>query len=142
MSGALAGGKADDDAHRPRRIGLRPRDTRHGRQRGSARGQMQKLPSVGKFHNSSLKFGVATFHSGLTLAARITLPHFSVSSAMSLPNSADEPGSTVPPRSASRALILISARAALISLLSFSAISAGVFWAHRRRTRDLPRSLE
>jgi hypothetical protein len=39
----LAGGKSDDDAHRPRRIGLRPRETRHGRERGSARGQMQKL---------------------------------------------------------------------------------------------------
>ena len=47
--GRAAGGEADDDAHRPRRIGLRPRDARHGRQRGSARGQMQKL-SAGKFH--------------------------------------------------------------------------------------------
>src|SRR5262245_47332795 len=45
-----AGAIADDDAYRPRRIGLRPRDTRHGWQRGSARGQMQKLPTVGKFH--------------------------------------------------------------------------------------------
>jgi hypothetical protein len=40
-------------------------------------------------------------HSGLMLAARITLPHFSVSSAMSLPNSAGESSSTSPPRSAS-----------------------------------------
>src|SRR5438445_11182459 len=48
-------------------------------------------------------------------AARITLPHFSVSSAMSLLKSAGEPVSGVPPRSASRALILGSARAALIS---------------------------
>ena len=47
--GRAAGRKADDDAHRPRRIGLRPRDARHGRQRGSARCQMQKL-SAGKFH--------------------------------------------------------------------------------------------
>ena len=31
-----AGGCGDDDAHRPRRIVLRPRDARHGRQRGSA----------------------------------------------------------------------------------------------------------
>src|SRR5262249_46017304 len=37
------GRKWDNDAHRPRRIGLRPRDTRHRRQRGSARGEMQKL---------------------------------------------------------------------------------------------------
>jgi len=38
-------------------------------------------------------------HSGLTLAARITLPHFSVSSAMSLAKSAGEPTSGVAPRS-------------------------------------------
>ena len=49
MSVRAAGGNADDQAHRPRRIGLRPRDARHGRQRGSARCQMQKL-SAGKFH--------------------------------------------------------------------------------------------
>ena len=53
MSAPPPGGKADDDAHRPRRIGLRPRDARHGRQRGSARGQMQKL-SAGKFHGAPL----------------------------------------------------------------------------------------
>src|SRR5215472_15806453 len=65
--------------------------------------------------------------SALMLAARITLPHFSVSSAMSLPKSAGELGSTVPPRSARRAFILGSARPALISLLSLSTISADVF---------------
>jgi hypothetical protein len=63
----------------------------------------------------------------LMLRAQITLPHFSVSSAMSLPKSLGEPGSTVPPRSARRALILGSARPALISLLSLLTISAGVF---------------
>ena len=47
--GRAAGGKANDDAHRPRRIGLRPSEARHGRKRGSARGQMQKI-SAGKFH--------------------------------------------------------------------------------------------
>ena len=47
---------------------------------------------------------------GLMFAALITLAHFSVSSAMSLPKSAGEPASAVPPRSASRALILGSAR--------------------------------
>ena len=31
---------------------LAPGNSRHGRQRGSARGQMQKLPSAGKFHCS------------------------------------------------------------------------------------------
>ena len=57
----------------------------------------------------------------------MTLSHFSVSSAMSLPKSAGEPGNGVLPRSASRPLILGSARPALISLLSLSMISAGVF---------------
>src|SRR5215469_6192228 len=33
----------DDDAHRPRRIGLRPSETRDGRLRGSARCKMQKM---------------------------------------------------------------------------------------------------
>src|SRR4051794_40029868 len=56
--------------------------------------------------------------SALILAARIALPHFSVSSAMSLPKSADEPASVVAPRSARRAFVLGSARPALISLLS------------------------
>src|SRR5262245_37416672 len=45
-----ARGKADDNAHRPRRISLRPRNPRYRRQRGSPGGQMQKLSSVGKFH--------------------------------------------------------------------------------------------
>jgi hypothetical protein len=66
-------------------------------------------------------------HSSLMFAARITLPHFSVSSVMSLPKSAGESASTAPPRSASRAFILGSARAALISLLSLSITSTGVF---------------
>src|SRR5262245_8931616 len=67
-------------------------------------------------------------HSGLIPADWITLAHFSVSSAMSLPKSAGEPASTVPPRvSVRRALILGSARPALISLLSLSTMSAGVF---------------
>src|SRR5262245_26265527 len=60
------------------------------------------------------------------LRVRITLPHFSVSSSMSLPKSAGEYASTSPPRSASRAFILGSARAALTSVLSLSTISAGV----------------
>jgi hypothetical protein len=50
--GGAAGGKADNQAHRPRRIGLRPRETRHGRERGSARGQMEKI-SAGKFHDGA-----------------------------------------------------------------------------------------
>jgi hypothetical protein len=42
--------KADDDFHRPRRIGLRRCAARHGQERGGARCQMQELSSVGKFH--------------------------------------------------------------------------------------------
>jgi hypothetical protein len=56
-------------------------------------------------------------YSRLMLAARITLPHFSVSAAMRLPKSAGEPAIAMPPRSANRAFILGSARPALISLL-------------------------
>src|SRR5438874_343687 len=67
-------------------------------------------------------------YSALMLAARITLPHFSVSSAMSLPKSAGEPGRAVPLKSAIRALILGSTRAALISLLRLSMISLDVFF--------------
>src|SRR5262245_66180352 len=56
-----------------------------------------------------------------------TLAHFLVSSAMSLPKSVDESASGVLPRSAIRALILGSARPALISRLSLSITSTGVF---------------
>jgi hypothetical protein len=51
------------------------------------------------------------YPSGLMLAARITLPHFSASSLMRLPKSAGEPASAAAPKSASRAFILGSARA-------------------------------
>jgi hypothetical protein len=54
------------------------------------------------------------------------LAHFSVSSAISLPKSAGEPASTVPPKSVRRALIVGSARPELISALSLSTISMGV----------------
>ncbi len=57
----------------------------------------------------------------------ITLAHFSVSSAMNLPNSAGEAGATEEPRSSIRDLIWGSASAALISLLSFPMMSAGAF---------------
>jgi len=46
--GRAAGRKTDDDPHRPRRIDLRESKARDGRQRGT-RGQMQKLPTLGKF---------------------------------------------------------------------------------------------
>src|SRR5262249_27528498 len=52
--GGAAGGKADNQAHRPRRIGLRPSDARDGRERGRARRQMEKL-STGKFQYAILR---------------------------------------------------------------------------------------
>src|SRR5262249_5679183 len=55
-----------------------------------------------------------------------TLVHFSVSSAMNLAKSADEPGSTIPPMAAIFAATLGSARPALISRLSSSMIALGV----------------
>jgi NAD(P)-dependent dehydrogenase (short-subunit alcohol dehydrogenase family) len=47
--GRAASGKGGDQVHRPRWIGLRQRDARHGRQRGGACCEMQELPT-GKFH--------------------------------------------------------------------------------------------
>src|ERR1043166_6035879 len=66
-------------------------------------------------------------HSALMLAARITLPHFSVSSSISFRKSAGEPARIMPPRSVSWALSFGSARPALISVLSLSTISPDVF---------------
>jgi hypothetical protein len=39
----------DEDVYRPRWISLCPGDARHGWERGSARGQIQKF-SAGQFH--------------------------------------------------------------------------------------------
>jgi len=63
--GCAAGRKANDDPHRPRRIGLRRSDARRGRQRGSGCGQMQKL-AAGKF-----MLNLPSRHS-ITLSARNT----------------------------------------------------------------------
>src|SRR5262245_33584944 len=49
-------------------------------------------------------------YSGLIPANFTTLAHFSVSSAMSLPNSAGEPAFTIPPRPISRAFTWGSAK--------------------------------
>src|SRR5215472_864962 len=76
-------------------------------------------------------------HSGFAPENLTTLPHFSVSSAMSLPKSATEPGSTMPPRSANRAFNLGSASPALISLLSLLMISDAVFLGALRPTHWL-----
>ena len=53
-------------------------------------------------------------YSALMPASRMTLPHFAVSAAMSLPKSAGEPASNMPPISAIRALMVASASPALI----------------------------
>src|SRR5262245_16726638 len=47
--GPAARDDADDQAHRPRWIGLRPRGPRDSRDSGGARGEMEKI-SAGKFH--------------------------------------------------------------------------------------------
>src|SRR5262249_11276199 len=65
-------------------------------------------------------------HSALMLAARTTLPHFSVSSAINLAKSAAEPARMVPPRSRSWPLMRGSANAVLISLLILSTLTCGV----------------
>src|SRR5262249_31700960 len=57
-----------------------------------------------------------------------TFAHFCVSSAMNVPKSADEPVSISPPCSVLLVFSLGSARPALISLLTLSMPSAGVFF--------------
>jgi hypothetical protein len=63
----------------------------------------------------------------LIFAARMTFPHFSVSSAMNFPNSAGVIGIGEEARSARRVLKFGSARAASISRLSLSMIAGAVF---------------
>src|SRR5262245_27725331 len=100
VSGA-AGGETDDDAHRPRRIGLRARHARHGYQHGSARGQLQDF-AAGKLHGgpgaedadrkpaysvltaAALMIGVQRAISSLTSVARGCWPRRALS-GISLP---------------------------------------------------------
>src|SRR5580658_7895018 len=82
-------------------------------------------------------WNVGFVHSGLMFASLSTFAHFSVSSAMKLPKSAAEITNAEEPRSASRALSLGSASPALISLLSVSTISAGVFLGDPRQNNAL-----
>src|SRR5215471_7455203 len=65
-------------------------------------------------------------HSGLIPANLITLAHFSVSLAISFPNSAGESGRTVAPNAVRRVFIVGSTRLALISVFSLPITSAGV----------------
>src|SRR5262249_14817355 len=69
-------GERDDDPHRPRWVGLRPRDARDGRQRGSADGQMQEF-AAGKFHGIAPRnTGNEATHSALMLAPFMIGDHF------------------------------------------------------------------
>src|SRR5262245_37850216 len=89
------------------------------------------LKHVGAAHSarspSQPNPGGCRSYSGLMPANLITLANFSVEPETSFPKAAGEPASTEPPSSAIRALIFGSARPTLISLLSLSMISAGVF---------------
>src|SRR6516165_5087971 len=76
-------------------------------------------------------------HSALMPANLITLAHFSVSAAMCLPKSVGGPPNGVAPRSASRACILGSDRAALIALLRVSITSAGVLLGAQKPPQKL-----
>jgi len=67
-------GKTDDDAHRPRRICLRPRHPRHGWQRGGAGGQMQKLSTMGTFHAEPQKSFCGTAYQPVDLSAPAFMP--------------------------------------------------------------------
>jgi hypothetical protein len=78
------------------------------------------MGAVGFAERDIWNVGEREGHSGLMLAARITLAHFSVSSAMNLPKPAGYKANTVPPKSA----IWWSARPRLISLLSLSITQA------------------
>src|SRR5262245_47518625 len=83
------------------------------------------------------RLAASLHHSGLMLAAWITLPHFSVYSTMYLPNSAGEFASGTTPKSARRAFIFGSVRAALIALLRVSMISADVLLGAAMPTKPL-----
>src|SRR5882757_651485 len=69
----------------------------------------------------------STYPSGFAPENLTTLPHRSVSSARNLLKSLGEPAITAPPRPANRVIIRGAERPALISLLSVSMISSGVF---------------
>src|SRR5262249_45272160 len=68
-----------------------------------------------------------TIQSTLIRALLTTLPHFSVSAAMYLPNSAGVISIGSAPKAVNCAFILASERTALVSVLSASMMSAGVF---------------
>src|SRR5262245_38139757 len=79
-----------------------------------------------------------TRYSALMLAARITLAHFSVSSATSFPNSAGVIGMGSPPSSARRARNFGSANTAFTARFSFSPLSGGVPLGGRYPVAEAP----
>src|SRR3954447_15527746 len=88
--------------------------------------RMWVLPHYGIFLRARTPRSRRPDHSGLMLANLMTFAHFSVSAAIKAAKLWDEPGNGVAPRSASLALILESASAALTSRLSSSTMSCGV----------------
>src|SRR5262249_1621907 len=91
-----------------------------------------RLPTAERFSATGFYgISVEADHSGLMLAARITLAHFSVSSIKSFPNSVGDNGMGTFPRPVMRSLTLGSDRPVLISRLSLSIIACGVPPRHR-----------
>src|SRR5262245_17464444 len=116
-----------DDVHRPCRIGLRPRNPRHGRQCGSTCGQMQKLSAVGKFHGLPLcNVGDATLYSALILTARITFAHLAVSDLMTTANSSGELRDTSRPSCAIRSRTSACSAICTMSACTLLTTAAGV----------------
>src|SRR5580693_3174447 len=116
---SAAGRNRYDQMHRPRRIGLGAGDIRQDRQRSGTGRKMQET-TAGQLHVVFHQFALAPENF-------TTLAHFAVSSATNLPNSAAEPGSTMPPSAVTLAFSAGSASAALISPLSLLMTAAGVF---------------
>jgi hypothetical protein len=72
-------GIADDDAHRPRRIRLRPSETRDRQEAGGASDLTQKS-TARTFHDRSFRTSaIRTAHSALIPAALMMGHHFSIS---------------------------------------------------------------
>src|SRR5262249_36639165 len=107
-------------------------------QRDAGGGRLSSEGGWQAHEHDSQRYGMSLAHCSSMLAARITLPHFSVSSPINLPKSAGVVGIGVPPKSSIRAFIFGSTRALLVSLLSFSTMSAGVFLGAPMPHQPLP----
>src|ERR1700682_1562924 len=70
---------------------------------GKVRSSILHFSQAARQTHQCKSIGNSVAHSAVIFAARITLPKFSVSAAMSLPKSSDDPGSAVTPISARRA---------------------------------------